>query len=104
LYYYFSQATTTANGVIDIPLDGNLDELKRSDRDMIFATFSVDRLPPGIGGAVIAALLAAAMSSIDSGINSIATVISVETKRRQQDKDQTQHTQRAKTSHIKEAR
>ncbi len=104
LYYYFSQATTTADGAFDIPLDGGLDELKRSDRDMIFATFSVDRLPPGIGGAVISALLAAAMSSIDSGINSIATVISVETKRRQQDKDLAGHTQRAKTSHVKEAR
>ncbi len=104
LHFYFIQGTTTAGGVLDIPLDGGLDELKRSDRDMIFATFSVDRLPPGIGGAVIVALLAAAMSSIDSGINSIATVISVELKRRQQDQDRVAHTHRAQTSHVSEGR
>lgn len=53
-------------------------------RDLIFPTFAVSRLPAGCGGAILAALLAAAMSSIDSGINSIATVLSVELRVREQ--------------------
>ena len=48
------------------------------DRDLIFPTFAVEQLPRGFGGAILAALLAAAMSSIDSGVNSIATVLSFE--------------------------
>jgi len=104
LYFYFSQATITANGTIDIPLDGNLDELKRRDRDLIFATFATQRLPAGLGGAIMAALLAAAMSSIDSGINSIATVLSVEIKRHQQTEDAAQHTHKATQSHVRDAR
>ncbi len=67
LHYYVSQT---------IPLDRGLSVEK--DRDLIFPTFAVSRLPPGVGGAILAALLAAAMSSIDSGINSIATVLTVE--------------------------
>lgn len=104
LYYYMSQATITSSGTLDIPLDGNLDELKRRDRDLIFATFATERLPAGLGGAIMAALLAAAMSSIDSGINSIATVISVEIKRKEQAQDAIEHTYKARQSHVKEAR
>ncbi|MBG89703.1 MAG: hypothetical protein CMO80_22775 [Verrucomicrobiales bacterium] len=48
--------------------------------DLIFPVFAMNHLPPGVGGAILAALLAAAMSSIDSGINSIATVITAEMK------------------------
>ena len=46
--------------------------------DQIFAYFVVERLPPGVAGGILAALLAATMSSIDSGINSTATVLTVE--------------------------
>ena len=46
--------------------------------DMIFPRFVVEQLPPGVAGGIVAALLAAAMSSIDSGINSLATVVTVE--------------------------
>jgi SSS family solute:Na+ symporter len=46
--------------------------------DQIFAYFVVERLPPGVAGCILAALLAATMSSIDSGINSTATVLTVE--------------------------
>jgi SSS family solute:Na+ symporter len=53
-----------------------LDSTKQ--QSLIFPTFAVSRLPVGCGGAILAALLAAAMSSIDSGINSIATVITAE--------------------------
>lgn len=75
LYYYLGQGTT-------IPVDGGLDP-NTEDRDLIFPTFAVNRLPAGVGGAILAALIAAAMSSIDSGINSIATVITVEWRGRE---------------------
>ncbi len=41
--------------------------------DAIFATFIVDRLPPGITGLLIAGVFAAAMSSLSSSINSLAS-------------------------------
>ncbi|MGC3968545.1 MAG: hypothetical protein QM775_14540 [Pirellulales bacterium] len=49
---------------------------------MIFPLFAIHRLPAGLAGAWIAAMLAAAMSSIDSGINSVASVLTVEWHRR----------------------
>ncbi|HKJ02129.1 MAG TPA: hypothetical protein VJ997_06730, partial [Longimicrobiales bacterium] len=41
--------------------------------DEIFATFIVEQLPPGITGLLIAAVFAAAMSSLSSSINSLAS-------------------------------
>jgi SSS family solute:Na+ symporter len=67
MHYYLSQGPSVA---------ADIDP--QNQRDLIFPTFAVSRLPAGFGGAILAALLAAAMSSIDSGINSIATVLSVE--------------------------
>ncbi len=37
--------------------------------------FAIRELPPVVGGLIVAAVFAAAMSSLDSGINSIATVV-----------------------------
>jgi solute:Na+ symporter, SSS family len=59
----------------------DLDVSTKQGRDLVFPAFAVQKLPPGCGGAILAALLAAAMSSIDSGINSIATVVTVERRR-----------------------
>jgi len=50
--------------------------------DMVFPLFAVHRLPPGLVGAWLAALLAASMSSIDSGINAVSAVLTVEWHRR----------------------
>lgn len=50
--------------------------------DKIFPRFAMHRLPAGLAGAWLAAMLAAAMSSIDSGINSAASVLTVEWHRR----------------------
>lgn len=69
LYFYFGQG-------IEIP--DIKDEKGNLKFDRIFPSFAVERLPPGLGGAILAALVAAAMSSIDSGVNSIATVVTVE--------------------------
>jgi len=49
-----------------------------TDADRLFPHYIVKFLPPGITGLVIAGLLAAAMSSLSSGINSSCSVISVD--------------------------
>jgi len=59
-------------------MPAGLDPTVGKQADMIFPRFVVEQLPPGVAGALLAALLAAAMSSIDSGVNSIATVLTVE--------------------------
>ncbi len=63
----------------------------KRDADLIFPTFMVKTLPAGLGGAVLVAVLSAAMSTIDSGINSIATVISTERRRLQGDRTDSAH-------------
>lgn len=45
------------------------------ESDSLLPTFIAQELPQGVTGLVLAALLAAAMSSISSGVNSISTVI-----------------------------
>jgi len=50
--------------------------------DEIYPHFILTVLPPGVGGFVIAAVLAAAMSSIDSSMNGAATVLTVDIYRR----------------------
>ncbi|REJ89795.1 MAG: hypothetical protein DWQ34_18840 [Planctomycetota bacterium] len=73
VYFYFGRGQMTElAGAVPAADNGN------PRYDLIFPTFSVLQLPPGLGGAILAALLAAAMSSIDSGVNSMATVISTE--------------------------
>lgn len=49
-----------------------------ADSDRVFPHFIAYHLPPGISGLVVAAMFAAAMSSIDSGVNSITAVISTD--------------------------
>lgn len=46
--------------------------------DKIFPRFIAFHLPPGVSGIVIAAMFAAAMSSLDSGINSITAVVTTD--------------------------
>jgi len=43
--------------------------------DGILPFYIMHRLPPGVSGLMVTAIFAAAMSSVDSGINSLATVI-----------------------------
>ena len=50
--------------------------------EQIFPYFIINYLPPGLAGLVIAAALAAAMSSLDSSINAISTVTIVDIYRR----------------------
>jgi SSS family solute:Na+ symporter len=46
--------------------------------DQVLPYFVFTRIPAGLAGIVIAAVLAAAMSSLDSGVNSISTVFVVD--------------------------
>ena len=43
--------------------------------DMLFPRYIAYHLPPGVSGLVVAAMFAAAMSSVDSGVNSITAVV-----------------------------
>lgn len=52
------------------------------EAEQILPFFVLKCLPPGISGLVIAAVLAAAMSSLDSSINAISTVSVVDIYRR----------------------
>ncbi len=56
----------------NFPLEGMTLE---NDADMFFPYFIASYLPIGVSGLVIVALFAAAMSSIDSGVNSITAVV-----------------------------
>ncbi|MDG1894907.1 MAG: sodium-coupled permease [Fuerstiella sp.] len=47
----------------------------KDNADRIFPHFIAFHLPPGVSGLVVAAMFAAAMSSIDSGVNSITAVV-----------------------------
>jgi SSS family solute:Na+ symporter len=53
---------------------GNL----REQADHVFPYFIAHQLPVGLTGLIIAALFSAAMSSLDSGVNSVSAVITVD--------------------------
>lgn len=46
--------------------------------DIVFPLYIIHHVPPGVTGLILAALLAAAMSSLSSGVNSACSVISVD--------------------------
>jgi len=50
--------------------------------DQVFPHFITHQLPRGLAGLVVAALFSAAMSSLDSGMNSVSTVVTVDFYRR----------------------
>jgi len=49
------------------------DELGLHTTDEVFALFIVEEIPPGVAGLIIAALMAAAMSSLSSSLNALAS-------------------------------
>ena len=48
------------------------------DMDMIYPTMLFDLLPTGLLGLVLAGLIAAMMSSLDSGLNSVSTLVTMD--------------------------
>lgn len=67
-----------------------------SGSDRLFTHFIVFELPMGVTGLVIAGLLAAAMSSLSSGVNSSCAVITVDFIARFRPDDETDHVRLAK--------
>jgi len=49
-----------------------------SNTDMIYPTMLFDLLPTGLLGVVLAGLIAAMMSSLDSGLNSVSTLVTMD--------------------------
>ena len=72
LTYYLDPAfqTEIAEGISD-PRDERV-------ADKVFPHFIAYGLPAGVSGMVVAALFAVAMSSLDSGINSVAAVLTID--------------------------
>jgi solute:Na+ symporter, SSS family len=69
-------------GHVDLPAEAGLtseiDSIRNTSQDKIFPQFIGQCLPSGMRGMVVAALFAAAMSTIDSGANSASTIITVD--------------------------
>jgi len=59
-------------------VDGQSDPRAAGVSDRVFPHFIAYGLPAGISGLVVAALFAVAMSSLDSGINSVAAVLTID--------------------------
>lgn len=75
----------------ELPASENLQSEVVKERyeaqDKVFPQFIRVYLPAGIRGLVVAALFAAAMSTIDSGANSVSTVVTVDFVRRLRSED-----------------
>ena len=56
--------------------------LHKNAKDELMPRFITERLPAGVAGLILAALFAASMSSFDSGINSIGTLLVADFHRR----------------------
>lgn len=63
-------------------IDGISNPRNHAVSDKVFPHFIEHGLPVGISGLVIAALFAVAMSSLDSGLNSISAVITIDVAKR----------------------
>ena len=67
--FYTANPDPTVTGILDAAGGGDLKQV-----DRIYPLFIVSHLPKGIAGLVLAAVFAASMSSLDSSLNSTATV------------------------------
>jgi SSS family solute:Na+ symporter len=70
----------------------------KDNADKVFPHFIAFHLPPGVSGLVVAAMFAAAMSSIDSGVNSITAVVMSDVL------DRHGHAPKSEADHIRLAR
>lgn len=67
-----SEQQETLNQLRRQGLDALADEKGRDDTNYVFTYFILERLPKGVIGLLVAAILAAALSSIDSMLNALA--------------------------------
>jgi SSS family solute:Na+ symporter len=73
LYFIQDHELPAAAGV-----ESAVDSIRSDAQDKVFPQFIRFYLPSGLRGLVVAALFAAAMSTIDSGANSISTIVTVD--------------------------
>jgi SSS family solute:Na+ symporter len=66
-------------------------ELQNIESEQILPYFILTQLPAGVSGFILAGLFAAAMSTLDSGINAAAATITTDFYRRLCVKEQTEH-------------
>lgn len=66
----------------EIRFQANKNHNLRNDLNYVMPYFILHELPPGVIGLIIAAILAAALSSIDSALNALATVSVIDWYRR----------------------
>lgn len=78
LLAFYLQNESLLPGDLAAALRNPTDPATGGKADDIFPFFIARQLPPGLGGLILAALIAAAMSSIDSGVNSVSAVISTD--------------------------
>lgn len=72
-----------------------LPETYRNETDRVFAWFIVSELPPGLTGLLIAAIFAAAMSTVSTCLNSSATILMTDIYRRYMNPQATEKSQMA---------
>ena len=80
--YTDASATAVQPGVNEVEafalFEGDFNPQDTEDAKAAYPVFIVNFMPAGLAGLVMAALFAAAMSSIDSGINSISAVVTID--------------------------
>ena len=77
LYFVQEHSLPASDGVLS-----EVHKIRNKAQDSVFPQFIRFYLPAGMRGLVVAALFAAAMSTIDSGANSVSTIVTVDFFRR----------------------
>jgi SSS family solute:Na+ symporter len=77
LYFIQDHSLPASDGVLS-----SEQTVRYEAQDKVFPQFIREYLPAGLRGMVVAALFAAAMSTIDSGANSVSTIVTVDFFRR----------------------
>ncbi|QDU80208.1 Sodium/glucose cotransporter [Polystyrenella longa] len=78
LVYYVQHPDVSGLLPTTADLDSAVSSIRTEAQDKVFPQFIRIALPDGVRGLVVAALFAAAMSTIDSGANSISTIVTVD--------------------------
>ncbi|MFQ5733094.1 MAG: sodium/solute symporter [Planctomycetaceae bacterium] len=79
---HYTEKSPDSNLPAESDLESKVTKVRNKAQDSIFPQFISQKLPWGLRGMVVAALFAAAMSTIDSGANSASTIVTVDFLRR----------------------
>jgi len=78
LFYFVHDSQTMGYIPASEGINSVVESVRNESQDKVFPQFIRIVLPTGVRGLVVAALFAAAMSTIDSGANSISTIVTVD--------------------------